>query len=147
MTEPFLQAGFEGVVPGIGDSGDQTRRRKFAGGWRVGERAAGIQAALVGVVWRGDSGHVDSRIAFDEAREFGPLGTDVSDLQKQVRSERTLDVKVPILRVGKRKLGVQREIRQRGGELAVHRRIPIKRIGKVGGTDLLGLQVGRRADQ
>src|SRR5207245_3894569 len=74
-AEAFFQAGFQGVVVGIGDTGDEARRRKFASGWRVGERASRVAAALVGVVRRGDARDVNRRIAFVEGRGFGSLCT------------------------------------------------------------------------
>ena len=93
-----------------------------------------------------DTRYIDRRIAFDEARQLGALGADVADLEDEIRAEGALDVEVVILRVRQRELGVEREVGERRGELAVDRRIAVERIGEVGSADLLGLQIRRRAD-
>ena len=100
MAESFAQAGFQGVIGGVCDAGNQAGRSIGAFARRIGERASGIQAALVNIIFARLSGNKDCGIALDEAWQMGPFGSHVADFKQDVRAKRSLDVQVPVLRIG-----------------------------------------------
>src|SRR6202140_4393908 len=115
MVEAFAQAGFQSVVAGVRDARDLTDRSVDAIIW-IGQRASRIQAPLVYVIFGGygtrfcrrrtagatsvDAWNIDRRISFNESRQSYACGADVAGLKQPVRAERTLNIQVPIVRVG-----------------------------------------------
>ena len=96
MTEALAQAGFERVVVGIRNAGDLADGAVNATAGRIGQRASGIEAPLVHVIFGGNrtrvchraagagrvhTGNVNRRIPFNESRQLHPCRTNVTDLQ------------------------------------------------------------------
>src|SRR5208282_3116770 len=96
VAKTLFEAGLQRVVGGVSDAGDQADRgeiARWAGGRKI---AAGIEAPIVHVVFRGVgltaglAGNEDGGIAFDEARKLGAFGADKADFKKPIAGERAL---------------------------------------------------------
>src|ERR1700678_1954530 len=96
MAEALAQAGLQGVVAGIRDTGDFTDRTVNATGWRVRQGASRIEATVVHIVFGGiqtrgchgtarasgvEAGDKDGWISFDKPRQSHSGRTHVSDLK------------------------------------------------------------------
>src|SRR4051812_21979881 len=90
------------------------------------------------------SRHVDGRIAFDEARQLRSFRPHIADFQQEIPPEGVLNIQIPILRIRQTQIWTESQISQRSRERARWRRIAVKRISKIGDTDLRGLQIWRR---
>src|SRR5271156_4096970 len=110
VAKALFEAGLQRVVSGIRDTRDDAGGGEIARWAGRRKSAAGIEAAIVDVVFRGIgltvglAGDEDSGIAFDKARKLGAFGADVAYFEEPIVCERALNVQVPVLRVGQAKI-------------------------------------------
>lgn len=91
------------MIRRIGDAGDQADRAVVAVPRRGRIAVDPLRVDVPLLIGPRLAGLREGRIAFDKAREFGALGTDVTDLEEPVGAERPFDAK--ILRPGGDLLG------------------------------------------
>ena len=144
LAEAFLQADLQSVVIGIGDTRNQADGRKIARR-RLRNGAAGKEPALVGVIRRGTIKR--GGIAFDKSRQLGAFSAHVAGFKQPVGTKRSFDVQVPVLRVRKAQILVQRQQGHGLRKAAVERIRSIVWIGKIRQADLRRHQERRRADR
>jgi len=137
VAESLTQASLERVIGRIRDARDQATggiNARRAAWCRCAPR---VEAPLVGIAggrdWLAARGprNVDRRIAFDEPWQMRSLGSHVSDLEEDILSEGTLNVQVPILRVGQRQIRAESQVGERSRKLAGDRRITVERVRHV----------------
>jgi len=87
--------------------------------------------------------------SWPEAWQLRALGSNIPDLKQEIRTERPLDVQVPILRIRQRQIRRQSQVRKRCRECSGRRGISVKWIGEIrwGRTELCGLKIWRCADR
>ena len=116
MAEALAEAGFQCVVGRVGDAGDQAGGSEFAGAGIVCERASGIKAALISVIftewncrWTGRERRPLGLPSMKRG-SFDPFRSDVADFEQKIVRQRTLDIEVPILRVRQGQIWSESEI-------------------------------------
>src|SRR5215475_10393290 len=94
-----------------------------------------------------EAGNKGGRIAFDKAWQMRAPGADVSDVGEPVGAEGFFYSEIPVLRVGQRNFGCEREQGHRLCETSVENGLVEVGIAKrLRATHLRRLQIRRRAD-